>query len=60
MTQKYFVGSDILPCSAVGSDSSWAHTEDVKNMLECLVILHKANIFWCGWVEVGGWAENQW
>ena len=44
---------------AVGSDNSWAHTEALKNMLECLIILHKANIFWREWIEVGGRAENQ-
>ena len=44
--------------AVVGSDSFWAHTEPLKNMLESLVILCKAHIFLCGWVEGGRWAKN--
>ena len=33
--------------------------EPLKNPNEFLVFSHFSFIFWCGWVEVGKWAENQ-
>ena len=56
---NFIDSSDFLPLTIMGLDIPGGHPEPLKNHIECLVFSHFSFIFWCGWVEVGKWAENQ-
>ena len=51
--------SNFLLLGFVSSDYPWAHPEPLKNLIDCIVILHETNIFWCWLLYLGQWAENQ-
>ena len=40
-------GSDFLLRGFVSSNYPWEHPEPIKNLIDCLLILHEMNIFWC-------------